>query len=539
MTDIYLSTGGTSFKRISAIQAAVGSTLSLNLSGVASAAAQYAASAVSSQLLAGTMDQLHLKTNVSNAFSISGARFTANGREYMVKATGDVQVDLSPVTGNGTKVGEMTLAQGEVKLDTWPAGFTPAVTNWRALAAAPINGPNTPYSTYAVTFRVPTAPLRTGSLSVLGTMQDGTTFNVSADSNGVINAPRIKGRVNYTTGVVQIVGVTPSAPAGQGQTSIAFLGIPGVTMAYIDLIRQETIRFNAVAFTYLPLDADLLGIDPVRLPTDGRVPIFRPGGFYVIGHKATTNPATAVNGGTVNVGRTRLSRVRVIGNNNLTIPSGYSVDLEAGIVTWNDVSGYSQPVRIEHRIEDMSQIRDAQITGELTGLRALTHNYPLGSYISSAFVAGDLRARTSLTFDQATWDGVTFADAVVGASAVGTYNDTDNPITVTNEGAVTERWVIRFLTNLTFQVIGEHVGVIGTGSISTETAPINEAQGVPYFRMPAGGWGTGWATGNIVRINTVAAVVPFWLARTIKQGPEAGQDYEFTVLARGNIDNPI
>lgn len=539
MSDIYLNTGGTSFKRVPFVQVAASTILSLNLSGVTSAAAKFTNTTPAVDSLSGTMDHLHLKTNVANAFSISGARFSRGGKDYIVKATGEVQQDISPVTGNGTTVGSMSLGQGEVLLDAWAAGGSPDVTNWRALAAAPINGSDTPFATYAITFRVPTAPLRTGSLTVLGTMQDGTTFNVGADGDGIINTTRIKGRVNYTTGVVMLVGVTPSAPAGQSAADVSFLGIPGLTTAYIDLIRQETVRLNAVGFTYLPLDAALLGIDPVRLPSDGRVPIFRSGGFYVLSHKQTTPPATAVNGGTVNVGRTRLSRVRVIGNDNATIQTGYTVDREAGIVTWVDVTGYSQPVRVANYIEDMSQIRDAQINGDITGLKALTHDFPAGSYISSAMMLGDLRARVKPVFDQATWDGITWSDTVVGNPAPATYNDTGFPITVTNRGARTERFALVFKTTLTVDVIGEHVGNLGTYSINTVIAPINPYTNTPYFSVPIEGWGSGWSVGNVLFVPTVGALPTLWIARTVKQGPAAGLDYSFELLARGDIDNPL
>jgi len=37
------------------------------------------------------------------------------------------------------------------------------------------------------------------------------------------------------------------------------------------------------------------------------------------------------------------------------------------------VSGYSQPVTIEHRIEDMAVVRDVQINGEISFTRPLTH----------------------------------------------------------------------------------------------------------------------------------------------------------------------
>ena len=67
---------------------------------------------------------------------------------------------------------------------------------------------------------------------------------------------------------------------------------------------------------------------------------------------------------------------------------------------------------------------------------------------------------------------------------------------------------------------------------------INPATGTPYFTIPETGWGIGWATGNILRINTVGAMFPVWVARTIQQGPEAGIDYRFTLLTRGDVDRP-
>lgn len=518
---------------------AAGTILSMALGGVTTAAAKYSSTAAGSSALSGDMDELHLKTNVSNAFVLSGVSFSAGGKRYVSKASGDLHVDLSPITGNGTKVGTLTPGQGEVVLTSWPAGMAPAVSDWRGVAGAPVNSAFTPFNTYVTTFRIATAPIRTGSFSVLGTMQDGTTFNYSADSDGIIDEPRIKGRINYTTGVVKLVGVTPSAPAGATTVDLSFLNIPGLTTAYIDLIRQETLRYNAVAFTYLPLDAELLGIDPVRLPSDGRVPIFRAGELAVVGHTATTAPAIAANGGLVNVGRTRLSRLRVLGHDGHVIETGYSEDLEAGTVTWNDVTGYSQPVRVEHRIEDMGLVRDAQIDGTITFTRPLTHNYPAGSYISSALRAGDLKARTSLVFDQASWDGVSFSDVVSGAAAPGTYNTVGYPVAVTNAGAVTERWALRFKNTLTVEVIGEHVGNLGEFSINTVIQPINGITGEPYFTMQPAGWGGGWAIGNIVRINTVGAMFPVWMVRTVQQGPESAADYSFLTIVRGDVDNPI
>ena len=127
-------------------------------------------------------------------------------------------------------------------------------------------------------------------------------------------------------------------------------------------------------------------------------------------------------------------------------------------MTFTDRNGYAQPVTVEHRIEDMALVSDVQINGQLTFTRQMTHDYPLGSYVSSALIAGDLRARVSILFDQQTWDD-TWNDAVKGSASSATYNDTLHPIAVTNVGAMTERWLIRF-TN-THQLRGRSASTSG------------------------------------------------------------------------------
>jgi hypothetical protein len=266
------------------------------------------------------------------------------------------------------------------------------------------------------------------------------------------------------------------------------------------------------------------------------VPIFRPGGFAVVGHTGKTTTSVS-NGQTINCARVRLSRVRVVGQDGVVINTGYTADLEAGTVTFINVSGYSQPVTIEHRIEDMAVVRDVQISGEISFTRALTHEYPLGSHVSSALVAGDLFARVNLVFDQSTWNGA-WSDALSGSSATATFNNTQYPIRVTNRGALTERWIVRLTNSTSFEVIGENVGVIATGNTSADCAPNNPATGVPYFHLPALGWGNGWATGNVLRFNTIGAQFPVWVVRTVQQGPESVPDDNFTLLIRGDVDTP-
>ncbi|GAA4331811.1 hypothetical protein GCM10023165_06110 [Variovorax defluvii] len=436
--------------------------------------------------------------------------------------------------------GAINYLSGDLALTSWTAGTDNAIT--RASCVTTV-GENIS-SEYV--FRTGAAPLRPGSLSVQFARAVGGTQSVTAGIDGKIEATGITGAVDYERGLVRLrFGRMVTAAGNESQPWFAAEGVGSDGKIFKpEPVAASSVRYSAVAYSYLPLDANLLGIDPVRLPSDGRVPIFRPGGFAVVGHTGRITTSVS-NGQTINCARVRLSRVRVVGHDGAVIHTGYTADLEAGTVTFNDVTGYSQPVTIEHRVEDMAVVRDVQISGEISFTRALTHEYPVaspgdpasGSFVSSALIAGDLFARVSLVFDQATWSGA-WSDALVGSAATATFNNTQYPIQVTNRGALTERWIVRFTNNTSFDVIGENVGVIATGNTSADCAPNNPATGVPYFHLPALGWGNGWATGNVLRFNTIGAQFPVWVVRTVQQGPESVPDDNFTLLIRGDVDTP-
>lgn len=508
---------------------------STNITGDGTTTLTYSSEAPSADSVGAIASELRASVPGVPNRVLRGVGFRLGTNDYLQMADDTLVANLSPTTGGGTPAGSVASGIGRVTVTNWTAGAAPAVANWRGLMTPPAEGVEAPFTAFQTAFRTASAPIRPGSLSILGKMQDGTQFNITAGVDGKINGTRVKGLVDYEFGLVQLFFVNPDGPSSMN-VDLTGMGIPGVTLIPRDLVMLNSLRYNAVAFSYLPLDAALLGIDPVRLPSDGRVPIFRPGGFAVVGHTGKIT-ATVSNGQTINCARTRLSRVRIVGADGRVINTGYSADLEAGTVTFSNVAGYSQPVKIEHRIEDMAVVREATIGGEITFTRALTHNYPLGSYLSSALVAGDLFARVQLVFDQATWNG-TWANAPVGAEATATFNNTQYPIVVTNRGALTERFAVRFTATTAFEVIGEHIGVIATGNTATDCAPNNPATGAPFFTIPAAGWGAGWAVGNVLRINTIGAEYPVWAVRTVQQGPETVVDDDFTLLIRGDVDTP-
>lgn len=415
-------------------------------------------------------------------------------------------------------------------LNTWPAGVPSDVT----IAAA--SGSYGGLTVERTVFRFPLAPLRPGSVTVSAIAEDGRAINSTADASGVIDTADMVGTVDFETGIAEVVFKTSQGTnASPWALDVSAFSIAGVSVVKAGHVRADSIRMAGVAYTYLPLDADIVGLDPVRLPADGRVPIFRPGDVAVVHHTAETAPQTVITGQTLSAGRQRLARLRLIGNDGNAVVGGYTTDLDAGTAYITDATGMSQPVRLEHMIKDEVVVRDVQISGVITLKRPLSHNFPAGSYVSSAMLIGNLFARVPLLFDQATWTGE-WSDARIGSELSAQYNDIQYPIVVTNRGAVTERWAIRFRNTTQFDLIGEHLGLIAQGDVSTDFGPINPAVGYPYLTLKAAGWGGGWPVGGVLRINTVGAMHPMGIVRTVQQGDATLQDDKFTLMILGDRD---
>lgn len=281
--------------------------------------------------------------------------------------------------------------------------------------------------------------------------------------------------------------------------------------------------------------------------TQGRVQVIQPNDPLLIHSTIGMTPDTyPVSITPVSTGRTALARLRVIGNNGveharftLGVPApvgvGCTADLAAGTVTFSDVSGMSQPVTVEHRIEEMALASAVSVgTGVITLNRALSRAYPAGTKVSSLCMLGDLQGRVIGGFAQSAWTGV-FSDTVLGGTPTADFNDAVYPIVTTNQGSITDRWTIIFTNSTTFRCIGELTGEISGGSTGVAYAPINPATGVPYFTIPALGWGSGWSAGNVYRFNTSGANAPLWLIRTVAPSTPGGSD-SVTVEFRGYVN---
>lgn len=487
-----------------------------------------------------------LQTDLTDGFAeqiVPGSvRFNLGNSSY-IDRNGTLYRDIDPKTGSGIAAGQIFYGTGNVEITGWSAGQA----NNPVLQSLVTQFGSTPVS--VVAFRTALTPLRVQSLTITAALLDGTSINVSANSAGVISHPKVTGSVNWEQGIVELYFVTKTKITAENRGEMEAQDWYDATMEYQDgsdtyinvpnWVLPETIKYSAVAYSYLPLSADLLGLDPVRLPSDGRVPIFRLADVIVVHHTASESWASPAINDSLSMGRGRLAYIKLYDSDAVPVdPNMYDVDLDIGEVALNSnysAAGLTMPLVAEHRIEDAAMALDVQINGTINLNKPLTHNFPSGSMASSALMMGDIQGRAFNVFSQSSWTNE-WSDSRNGNPINAQYNDALYPIITVNRGVIEERWALIFTSTTAYRVVGEESGQIGTGDINSDYSPTNPVTGAIYFTIKAAGFGSGWAAGNVVRLNTAAASYPIDVARTILQGEATADDDSFQVQIRCGVD---
>lgn len=458
-------------------------------------------------------------------FSAEGLHLDASSGElrdlthYIIdNGTGTLYHSINHNTGIGTVCGSINYEERTITI-TDDAFYPRQLYIKEALGTLNID----PVS--YIVFRTPASPLVPGVLQLRATMGDGSSLVGTAGTDGKIQGDGVNGEVDFTTGICKVAfGAWVNdewrnlAPENQ---PFWYQGAPtdGGKVWKPYSVKASTILINCVATYFLSLDSKLLGLDPVRLPIDGKVPIFRDG-YVVLIHESNESLLMPPSGGggsggaTVNGysgwlndepqanttyyanGGTNLSDLALYdatGKYYPEIASGaycpetldknkvnYTVNLKDGTVKFgsnpdfNDYTlpqlengnyqQYAMPLKAKTRIEDMCLATDTQITGHIGLSRPLTHEYTVnrGTMVSSVLPSGDLQAAAYGEFVQSSWDNV-WSNDLRGNSPLASYNFVDFPIQVVNKGSIKERWLIRFTSPDRFDVIGENLGVLATG----------------------------------------------------------------------------
>jgi hypothetical protein len=477
----------------------------------------------------------YLGMGFSDAIVPGSVWFSWGGKSYMDRQ-GKMFRDLDLNNGSATEAGTINYGTGEVKLTNWGTTTGGSATLFTMLTSIGL----LPAAEF--TFRTPGAPIRPGSFFIQAVRYDtGALISATSTINGPISNAVAEGFCDHEMGWVNVrFGSYVPAAGNENEPWYDEANVVGSNVFKPIPVDPSTVTFNCVVLSTLPLDADLLGIDPVRLPSTGKVPIFREGNVVVIHESREFEfPGTVVAGETVNLPDSPIVRVQLVGANDVSVPlDQYTVDNDNGSIEMSDpmdLTGITQPLTALYGVDDMILVSGVELSGRLQLVSPVSRNYDAGVPISSALLFGDLQAQNPVFFSQQTWTG-TYSDDRIGSNTTAQYNRTLYPLELINKHAITERWALIFTSSAAGNIVGETLGVIGTFNLTNDVAPVNPVTGQPYFILRYQGWGSGWATNNVLRFNTIGPNAPIWIARTILPGAQAMEDDSFFIQMRGDAD---
>ncbi|WP_048713021.1 hypothetical protein [Cardiobacterium hominis] len=469
---------------------------------------------------------------------VPGSVRFAIGSEVYFDRRGELYYRLEPATGAAARIGSINYESGIATVEQAPAGAVSLQALAGTVSANPVD---------TAVWRIPASPIRPASLQITATPLTGGQLNVRADNGGKISGGNVEGTVDYETGVVRVrFGKWVTAAGNEGKYWYNPDAVrPDGKIWQPAQVYADTILYNAVSYTYLPLDTSAIGIDAVRLPADGRVPIFRRGDMIVIGHRLTDDLGSAHSAGqTVRLSRDHIDSLCLRDAKNQAIEAKwYDYDLDAGTLTWAtplDLSAYTMPIAAHHAREEENRVIVADIDGTLQLQFPVGRDYPKeDTYVSSALIGGDLEVRHSPPWSQKLFDNV-WSDDPRGDAITAKLNLKDYPLVLTDDGATTDRWAIVWRDGTQFDLYSEALGFVGRYDALQDLAPINAATGKPYFVLKKGAFGINngaspWAVGNAVRLNTYGTHLGVWILRAVQPSAQKQTETDgFTMCLRGN-----
>lgn len=426
--------------------------------------------------------------------------------KHTIERDGVLYQDWDYNTGAGTVVGSLNAATGIATVNNLAPNISP---NIKVLSGVYHQGE---YGMQSFHGRTAAAPINPESFVVYAETGE-TTLRGDSQEDGAITGT-LTGEIDYDTGLFSVEST--------------------------QIVPPESLRYNAVSLTSLPIEKDI-GINAVRLPADGRVPIFRVGDTVVISNKIMQDLGSAhTAGGTVQLDRPDADRVCVVdANGKHVLATQY--DIDSGSLKWAqnlNLSGYAMPLSACLIYEEEHRLMGVNISGSLKLQYGLKRNYPIEkTYVSSAMIGGDkgdLEVRVTEPFSQQAWTKV-WQNTRIGDEILAKLNVKDYPITITSDGAINGRWLIEFSSSTQFRLYEERLGLVTESDTLTDLAPINPATDKPFFTLPHLAFGGGWEPRNCIRFNTSTTIMGIWFIRAVQPtADKTSRPDKFTACLRGN-----
>ncbi|MBN1574558.1 MAG: hypothetical protein JW984_15280 [Deltaproteobacteria bacterium] len=234
-----------------------------------------------------------------------------------------------------------------------------------------------------------------------------------------------------------------------------------------------------------------------------------------------------------------------------TVAENFDVDGLTLVISIN--GGADQIIDLEDDGRTAAQVVD-QINAQLVGGTAYVHDtnkvgIETDYYYSdnSVKVQSDSTADTVLGLDNSIHygtDGTVISTvlelgtiaaahtAPVKSSALGTIDESGNPIQDDDVGAVVDDWTITFTDDYgAFSCVGTLSGTLPPGDISADYSPANE--GGSYFTIPSAFWGGTWVTGDTLTFSTTPSSKGIWIEEIVLALSPAYPNNRVAIALRG------
>lgn len=489
---------------------------------------------------------LQLPNNTGGKQIVDGSlRLKLTTQTYSDSA-GNLVHSINPSDGTSVNAGSLTYQTGIAKITDWGVGAnSPLIEGMVSRdAPPPVN---------QIVFRTPVSPVKVGTLQLFVTLTNGTELTLSTDEHGNITASiYAHGTFDYKNGIASLqfyqrlkIADNPTVNTEPWYDANHIYQIDGANWINKPLyVKPDSIYYNAVGYTFVPLNKEVIGIDPARLPIDGRVAFVDKGDYMVLSEDHTYAIADPAPNKSYNTGDVRLTALDISDKTgkplNLT---DVNINLDAGTFVLSSAfnpSNYTLPLTAVYRVADIFMAVEVDISGRVTANKMISHNYSTNAVASSVLINngnGVVQARAHNVFTQKAWDGV-FRTERYGDAATIQYNSAAYPIVVTNRSTPTDRIAVVFTGATTVNVIGETLGQIGTNlDISQDIAIINPLTSKPYFTLKATGWSQGGQNNNVLRFDLTSAMPAAWLGSAIQPHDGNLTDvYDYSVEHQANID---
>jgi len=158
------------------------------------------------------------------------------------------------------------------------------------------------------------------------------------------------------------------------------------------------------------------------------------------------------------------------------------------------------------------QVSDVAWTAEqaqITLVSGIANDYLAGAFVGACLVA---------------YDVITSADNLVKTFSTSTYDETTYPLVLENLSTIEQTVTLTFTDATSFSVISDKISGMPNGSTLTDYAPVNPDFSLPYFRIPALGWGGSGTVGETMTFQVHPAALALWLKHEVYAGAAAETD---------------